>query len=282
MYKIKNPLKMRYSLLGILLVIASLVTSCGGYQALLKSDDYEKKYDAAVMYFDQEEYHKALPLLEDLMSYIRGTERTEDVYYYYAKSLYETGDLRMASFRFLNLFNTYPHGKYAQEALFMHAFCLYRMSPPVELDQDNSKKAIDAFQSYINRFPTSDKIEQCNQYIDELMRKIERKAVRNAKLYHHMEEHKAAITALGTVLEEYPGLPMEDELYYLRVESAYKLFAGSIWEKKEERYHDVIRYYKEMKRNVPEDSKFLNLARSYSKDAESDYKKFLMQQSKIK
>ena len=65
-----------------ILLIAVLLTSCGEYQRLLKSHDPEEKYQAALMYFNNKQYIRAQTLLDDVSSYYRGTERSEDVLAY--------------------------------------------------------------------------------------------------------------------------------------------------------------------------------------------------------
>ena len=73
--------KMRKSGLIILLSIAalaSLLTGCGDYQKLLKSRDPEEKYQAALRYFNEQQYGKSQTLLDDVANYYKGTERAED------------------------------------------------------------------------------------------------------------------------------------------------------------------------------------------------------------
>ena len=63
-----------------------LLTSCGEYQQLLKSRDPEEKYQAALRYFNEKQYVKAQTLLDDVSSYYKGTERSEDILAYLARS----------------------------------------------------------------------------------------------------------------------------------------------------------------------------------------------------
>ena len=69
----------------IILLAAVLLSSCGDYQRLLKSRDPEEKYQAALTYFNQQEYVKAQTLLDDVSAYYKGTERSEDVLAYLAR-----------------------------------------------------------------------------------------------------------------------------------------------------------------------------------------------------
>ncbi len=50
----------------ITLLAALLLSSCGEYNKLLKSTDYEYKYEAAKNYFAKGQYNRAATLLNEL------------------------------------------------------------------------------------------------------------------------------------------------------------------------------------------------------------------------
>jgi outer membrane protein assembly factor BamD len=77
---------MRTKTYFILLLITVFLTGCGEYQKLLKSRDPEEKYQAALRYFNEKQYVKSQTLLDDVSSYYRGSERSEDVLAYLARS----------------------------------------------------------------------------------------------------------------------------------------------------------------------------------------------------
>ena len=66
-----------------------LIFGCSRYQRLLKSDDYNEKYDAAIEYYEKGKYEKALPFLEELTPLYRGTEKAEKIDYYYGDANYK-------------------------------------------------------------------------------------------------------------------------------------------------------------------------------------------------
>ena len=51
----------------ITLLAALLLSSCGEYNKLLKSTDYEYKYEAAKNYFAKGQYNRAATLLNELL-----------------------------------------------------------------------------------------------------------------------------------------------------------------------------------------------------------------------
>ena len=54
--------------IAIALLSGAFLTSCGEYNRVLKSTDYEYKYEAAKSYFGKGQYTKASALLEELIT----------------------------------------------------------------------------------------------------------------------------------------------------------------------------------------------------------------------
>ena len=59
--------------------------SCSKYQKILKSTDLNLKFEKAVMYYEKEDFNRALPLFEELSTAFRGSAKAEEVNYYYAE-----------------------------------------------------------------------------------------------------------------------------------------------------------------------------------------------------
>ena len=59
-----NNLMMKKIFLSIMILM--LMVSCSKYQKILKSTDLNFKFEKAVMYYEKEDFNRALPLLEEL------------------------------------------------------------------------------------------------------------------------------------------------------------------------------------------------------------------------
>lgn len=254
------------------LLFAGVFSSCSEFQKILKSDDINLKYATARELFDKEEYQKVILLLEDILPYYRVSSDAELIAYMYAYCHFGLGNNLVAAQRFKLLYETYPYGKYAEQALFSYAYCLYLESPPVYLDQSSTKTAIEALQFFINRFPASEKVEECNKYIDELYQKIEQKDISIARLYYKLEDYRAAIWSLTKVLEDYPSTEHKAELSYLALDSHYKLALNSVETKKAERLEEAIAFYNNHKSDL-ENSKYAQQASNIYHNATEQLKK---------
>ena len=251
----------RTSITFILLFAAfSLITGCNSYDKLLKSNDISLKYKAAEEFFNKGNYSQAIPLLEDVYKFYIGTAQAEIISYDLAYSYYKVGEYSLGAFQFKSFIEGYPLSKYAEDACYYRAYTLFLDSPEKELDQSNTLNAINAFQLFMDKYPTSKRVDDCNKNIDILTNKLEQKAVNNAVLYYNIEQYKAAVWAIRNVLEEYPATKERERLEFLIVKSSYIYAQNSIEEKKLERYSSTIEYYNELKERFPSSKYDVELA----------------------
>ena len=254
-----NNLMMKKIFLSIMILM--LMVSCSKYQKILKSTDLNFKFEKAVMYYEKEDFNRALPLLEELSTAFRGSAKAEEVNYYYAYCHYSLGEYLLASYLFDTYAKTYPNGKHTEECQYITAYCFYLESPIYKLDSKNTYKAINQLQLFTNLYPKSERVEQCNNLIDELREKLAKKAFFNAKQYVITEYHKSAIIALQNVLIDFPGSKYEQEIYFLIVESSFQLAKNSISTKKQERLENTIDIFHEFIEKYPK-SQFLKQAKN--------------------
>ena len=228
-------------LIGI--VCQLLLSSCSEYNKLLKSTDYNKKYEAAVSYYEKKEYVKALTLLEELVSVYRGTDKAEKILYYYAYATYATGDYLLAGYHFNNFVKTFPASDKNEECSFLYAYCFFLESPRFSLDQTDTKNAIKELQIFINKYPNSSRINQCNELITTLRAKLEKKYYEISKQYYFFDDYMASIVSFENLLKEYPDTKYREDVMYMIVKSNYIYATKSIDDKKGDRFKSTIDAY---------------------------------------
>jgi len=248
-----------------ILLLASVLYSCGEYQQVLKSDDYNYKYIKAVAYYEAADFNRAMPLFNELSTVLRGTAKMEEVSYYFAYCHYSTGDNLMAAYLFKNFTQNYPISKHTEECAYMSAYCYYLETPNFSLDATNNYKAIKELQAFVNKFSTSQKVEKCNELLDELRGVLSKKSFENAKQYFVTENYKAAIIALENVLIDFPSYTNREEVHFLIVQSSYLLARNSISTKVVDRLKATLDAYEQFKDNYA--------TSEYLKDLENTYKK---------
>ncbi|MDZ4822125.1 MAG: outer membrane protein assembly factor BamD [Flavobacteriales bacterium] len=233
--------------------------SCSEYGRVVKSTDAEFKFTKAVEYYESKEYFKALPIFEELIGITRGTDRAEEVYYYYAKCHYGIKDYYLANYYFKQFTKTYSTSRYAEECLFLAAMCSYKLSPDFSLDQTETKAAIDEFQLFLDRYPNSANRDTSNYIVSHLNTKLELKDFEVSRLYVKTEKYKSGIQSLKDFQKTYPNSSYKEEAMYLIVKAAYQYALNSIESKQAERFRDSVESYTTFATAFPE-SKWLKEA----------------------
>lgn len=239
----------------ILLILAVLASSCGEYEKLLKSTDYDLKKAKAKEYFDAGKYVRTSELLNQILPRYRATAESEDLNWLNARCYYNMKDYIMAGSAYKTFAESYPYNEHAEEATFMTAYCDYMLSPRPELDQSYTNSAIEAFTFFMRRYPASDKTDDAQELIKELEDKLVEKSFINAKLYYDMQEFRAAVVALDNSLKEYPNTKHREELMFLKLESSYLYALNSVADKQQERYQAALDEYYSFVEEFP-DSEF--------------------------
>jgi outer membrane protein assembly factor BamD len=229
--------------LYFVLIILLLVSSCGDYQKLLKSTDYEVKKQKAKEFYDEGQYVKTTELLTQILPRYRATEEAEELNWMNAQAYYGMKDFFSAGSYFKSFIEQFPFGKHAEEANYMAALCDYKISSRPELDQDNTKKALEGFNIFMNRFPSSTRVDEAKKLAKELQEKLVEKSYFSARLYYDMKQYKAAITALNNSLKEYSETKYREEMMYLKLNSLYLYAVNSQPVKQRERYQATLDDY---------------------------------------
>ncbi len=262
--------KLRFLALSVL---AIGLLGCSEYQQVLNSQDQEKKFQKAKAYYNDDEFQKALTLFDDIRTYYRGTERGKKIAYYHAYCHFGVGSYRVAAFRFKTYYESYSRSEKAEDALYMHAFCLYKQSPRLELDQQPTRKAINAFQLFMEKYPNSDRIPKCNKFLDKLNGKLRQKAFEKARLWYQILDYKAAITAFKNLLETYPSIRNREKVEYLIVDSYWKVAERSVQSKKEERYRTTLQRARDFLQTYP-DSEFRESVKTIFNNAKQSLRRY--------
>ena len=98
----------------LLMMITVLLSSCGEYNKILKSTDYELKYSYAKKYFNAKQYNKSATLLDELVTIFKGTAYAEESLYLLAQSYYGQKIIRRLRNTFNTYYTTHPKGEYTE------------------------------------------------------------------------------------------------------------------------------------------------------------------------
>ena len=246
--KLKNYLLVSFiALLGL--------SSCGKFEKFRKSASLPMKYKAAVDYYKKKDFDKAGILFDEILPLMKGDSTQEMATYYQAYCDFNLGNYTLANAHFKKFYEVFSRSEYAEEAIYMSAYSLYKDSPNFNLDQTGTLTAINELQSYLNNYPDTKFKEECSNMIKELRKKLERKAYEKAKLYHKTSPFQ----------RDFPDSDYNEEMAYLKVLAQFALANSTIESKQKERFSDASKFYLELVDKYPNSS--------YLKDAEKMYEK---------
>lgn len=259
---------------GLLSVM--LLSSCNSYNTILKTQDYDYKYEAAKEYYASGQYTKAYQLLEELTIVLKGSDRGEESFFMLGMCYYGLHDYETAALYLERYVKTYSKGEYAELARFYCGKASYLQSPDARLDQSPTYAAISQLQEFLDFYPYSDMRGEVNDMIFELQDRLVQKEYNSAKLYYDLgsyigncmnggSNYEACIITAENALRAYPYTIYREELYMLVLRSRFQLAEKSVEAKMEERYRQTIDEYYGFKNEFP-DSK-------YAKEADQIFKR---------
>ncbi|MCD7914087.1 MAG: outer membrane protein assembly factor BamD [Tannerellaceae bacterium] len=251
----------------LLMMITVLLSSCGEYNKILKSTDYEMKYSYAKKYFNAKQYNKSATILEELVTIFRGTAYAEESLYLLAQSYYGQKDYQTASQYFRTYYNTYPKGEYEELARFYSGYGLYLDSPDPRLDQSQTYDAIAQLQLYLEYYPQTERAVEAQNILFELQEKLAYKELMAVRLYYNLgtymgNNYEACVITAQNALKTYPYSKYREEYIYYMLRSRYELALVSVEEKLQGRYREIIDEYYNYLNEYP-DGKYVRQAQRY-------------------
>lgn len=271
--------------LVVLFASVLLVSGCGEYARIQKTQDYEYKYEAAKALYIEGKYSRASQLLGDVLAILKGTAYGEECLYMLAMCAYNSKDYESASSYFRKYYQSYPKGLYVEHARYYSGLSLYNQTPDPRLDQTYTDEAISELQQFLDLYPTTQLKEQTQNMIYLLQDKLVEKEYLAAKMYFDLgtyrgnstfggSNYEACIVTAQNALKDYPFATTErrEELSILILRSRFQLASQSVIEKRMERFRNVIDEFYAFANDFPE-SKFLKEAQDLYDRADKVVKK---------
>lgn len=233
-------------LVGMLMAV--VLASCGEYNKILKSTDYELKYSYAKKYFNEKQYAKSATILDELVTIFKGTAHAEESLYLLAQSYYGQKDYQTASQYFETYYTTYPKGEFTELARYYSGYGLYLDSPDPRLDQSQTYKAIEQMQLYLEFYPQSERAAEAQEILFQLQEKLAYKELMATRLYFNLgtymgNNYQSSVITAQNALKDYPYSKYREEFMFLIIRAKYELALVSVEEKLQGRYRDVVDEY---------------------------------------
>jgi len=232
--------------------MALLMSGCAGeFNRVLKSQDYDYRYEYAKQCFAEGRFNQAVTLLQELVTALKAGEYAQESLYMLGMAQYMSRDYESASLTFKKYGSSYPKGIYAEKAAFYVGESLYESAPEPRLDQTPTIGAISAYQSFLDQFPDSELRPEAQEKLFELQDKLIMKEYLSAKLYYNLggyfgninanneSNYTACIITAENALKTYPFTNLREDFSLLIMKSKFQLAENSSEERRLERYRDA-------------------------------------------
>ncbi len=265
--------------LGSIFIIV-IISSCGSFNKILKSNDIDYKYKKAVSYFEAKRYNYVIQIFSpEFFPLLKGTKEFEEAFYMFAYSHYYEKDYFNAENLFKQYAEIFSTSKRVVEMEYMRAYTYYKQSPKVDLEQTNTLKTIGMMNTFINQHPDTEQAKEAAKIIDLCKEKLEEKDFKSAELYYRMGQYRAAAVSFLSMLNAFPESNQSDFYKYMAIKAYFQFAEFSIEEKKEERYEEVITECNDFLDKFGE-SKYTKEVEKYSENSTTNIKKIKNEQVK--
>ncbi len=249
-----------------------LFASCGEFNNIMKSADYLYRYEAAKQYYADGKYSRAVVLLQDVISVLKGTDKGEESLYLLGMSAYKAGDYEAAANFLKKYYETYTNGLYTQDARFYNAMALYNNTPEPKLDQTETYEAVTAFQNMLEIYPQCVYAKEAQDMIFKLQDKLVEKEYLSAKTYYDLgsyfgncnfggNNYQACIITTENAMRDFPYSKRREDFAIMLLRAKYQLAAHSVELRKRERLDAAVEEYYAFANEFPE-SKYLPEAKN--------------------
>lgn len=262
----------------IFLVLSTLFfSSCAKtFNAVLKSPDYEYKYEYAKECYARGKYTSAIAILQDVVAPLKGSGNGEESLFLLGMAEFNNKDYETAAEYFRKYFKSYPKGIYSEKACFFIGESLYYSTPEPRLDQTETVTAISAYQEFLDIYTDSELKYKAQERLIQLQDKLVRKEFLSAQLYYNLgsyfgnclsggSNYEACIITAQNALKDYPYCMNREDFALLIMKSKYHLAKQSVEDKQEDRFRDAEDECYGFINEYP-DSKDRKLAEEYIKD----------------
>ncbi|MBM4170073.1 MAG: outer membrane protein assembly factor BamD [Ignavibacteria bacterium] len=200
----------------------------------------EERYARGMSLYEDEDYLEAIDEFRIVTLQFQGTALADDAQFMMGESRFGREEYLLAAYEYELLYQTMPTSEYVSRARYRRAESFYRLSAPSYLDQENTKKAIDAFQAFIEYYPTDALVSEAEKKIAELNSKLARKEYENGLIYMKMEYYRAAMVSFEYILEHFHDTPFAEPALLKKAEA---LYARKRYEESKEELERFLRKY---------------------------------------
>ena len=235
-------------------------------------ESFRQYYDKAMKYYDNKAYLSAARIFEELYPLSIGTPLGDTILFLFADSYFQNRDYQMAAFHFKDYTRRYPGTEKTELAALNALKAMYYNSPDYNLDQFVTVLAIDEINLFIQQYPYSKYIDECNEILDAMRNKLAKKEMEIVKMYYDIGYYEAAQILARNFMKTYSSSKYAPEVLSILIKNNFDFARRSVESKKYFRYKDCLEAFETLQQQYPENS-FLADSKKIADEAEIQIKK---------
>jgi outer membrane protein assembly factor BamD len=235
-------------------------------------ETFRQYYDKAMKFYDNKAWLSAARIFEELYPLAIGTPMGDTILFLFADSYFQNRDYQMAAFHFRDYVRRYPGTERTELAALNSVKAMYQTSPEYNLDQFVTVLAIDEVNLFIQQYPNSSYIEECNKMLDALHNKLAKKDLEMLRMYYKTGRYEATQIMARNFMKIYSASKFAPETLFILVSNNYEFAKKSVESKRYIRYKDCLEAFETLQLQYPESSYIADL-KKITDDATNQIKK---------
>ncbi len=183
----------------ILIIVMLALFGCSSNKAS-KMISVEKKMDIANDFFENEKYNKAIPYFSEVV-FERNSIYTPTAQMKLADCYFKQNKFTEARFEYEELIRLFADYKDIGRAYFQLGICYFNESPSPHYSQDETHRAIAAFETFIEKFPFDNLKKDAIDYIQQCRYKLLMKKYYNGYAYYKLYDYSGALMYFDEIIE---------------------------------------------------------------------------------
>ena len=201
-------------MLGILLLAAAALSSCGGPYSARTVNVPDEKLRVADDLYSRKKYTQAGMEYKDFMAVFAGDERSDYAQYMLAESYRGAKEYALASVEYRILIADFGYSEYVDDAFFLEGLCAFEMTQRAERDQTQAYDALMRIERFLDIFPNSPRKEEALQVRGQIHDILGKKSYQSAKLYFKRKHYGASEIYFRKVINQYPETEWAGRSWY--------------------------------------------------------------------
>ncbi|MDP8268614.1 MAG: outer membrane protein assembly factor BamD [Candidatus Celaenobacter antarcticus] len=182
-----------------LIIILLILFGCSSNK-ISKTMPVEKKMEIADNLFEKEKYNKAIPYYTEVV-FERNSVYTPAAQMKLADCYFKQNKFTEARFEYEELIRLFADYKDIGRAYFQLGVCYYNESLNPHYTQNETRKAIAAFETFIEKFPFDNLKTEAIDYIQKCRYKLLMKKYYNGYAYYKLFDYSGAMMYFNEIIE---------------------------------------------------------------------------------